>query len=111
MIGVDGEGNKRLLAMIPGYRESYENWLDVFRNLAECGVKWIGLILADGILGLWRAAKEVFPEAGHQRGALATYKDDKPDRIAICFNTDEIEESEAANKREVSLRGSFSTNA
>ena len=43
VIGVDGEGNKRLLGMIPGDRESYENWLDVFRHLRERGVKmeWV----------------------------------------------------------------------
>jgi len=67
VFGVDGEGNKRLLAIIPGYRESYENWLDVFRNLRERGVAGIGLVVADGIFGLWRAAREVFPSAGHQR--------------------------------------------
>lgn len=67
VIGVDEQGKKRLLALIPGYRESYENWLDVMRNLKERGVKWIGLVIADGIAGLWRAVKEVFPESLHQR--------------------------------------------
>ena len=67
VIGVNEQGAKRLLALIPGYRESYENWLDVLRNLKERGVQWIGLVIADGILGLWRAVKEVFPESLHQR--------------------------------------------
>ena len=67
VIGVNENGDKRLLAMLPGYRESYENWRDVFRNLGERGVKWIGLVIGDGILGLWRAANEVFPEALNQR--------------------------------------------
>jgi len=67
VIGVNEQGEKRLLALIPGYRESYENWLDVLRNLKERGVKWIGLVIADGIAGLWRAVKEVFPETLHQR--------------------------------------------
>jgi len=57
---VNENGEKRLLAMPPGYRESYENWLDVFRSLLKRGVKWIGLIIGDDILGLWRAANEVF---------------------------------------------------
>lgn len=67
VIGVNEQGQKRLLALIPGYRESYENWLDVMRNLKVRGVKWIGLVIADGIMGLWRAVAEVFPEALHQR--------------------------------------------
>ena len=66
VIGVDSEGRKRLLAMLPGYRESYENWLDVFRNLVERGVKWAGLVIADGIASLWRVVSEVFPHAGRQ---------------------------------------------
>jgi len=67
IIGVNEQGQKRLLALAPGYRESYENWLDVLRNLKERGVKWFGLLIADGILGLWKAVKEVFPDALHQR--------------------------------------------
>ncbi len=30
-------------------------------------MKWIGLIIGDGIPGLWKAAAEVFPEALNQR--------------------------------------------
>jgi transposase-like protein len=67
VVGVNKNGAKRLLAMLPGYRESYENWRDVLRNLRERGVKWIGLIIGDGIPGLWRAANEIFPEALNQR--------------------------------------------
>lgn len=67
VIGVDEQGKKRLLALIPGYRESYENWLDVLRHLKERGVRWIGLFIADGIIGLWRAVKEVYPDSLHQR--------------------------------------------
>ena len=67
VIGVDGNGQKRLLAMLPGHRESYVNWLDVMRNLASRGVSWVGLVIADGIAGLWRAVQEVFPTAAHQR--------------------------------------------
>lgn len=67
IIGVNENGNKRLLAMIPGYRESYDNWLEVFRNLVKRGVKWVGLTIGDGIPGLWQAAREVFPTALNQR--------------------------------------------
>lgn len=67
VIGVDGEGRKRLLAMLPGGRENYGNWLDTFRHLADRGVCWIGLVIADGIPSLWKALREVFPETRQQR--------------------------------------------
>jgi len=70
VIGVDWEGRKRLLAMLPGGRENYGNWLDTFRYLAERGVKWLGLVIADGIPSLWKAVREVFPEARNQRDWL-----------------------------------------
>jgi transposase-like protein len=67
VIGVDWDGRKRLLAMLPGGRENYGNWLDTFRYLAERGVKWIGLVIADGIPALWKAVNEVFSSARKQR--------------------------------------------
>lgn len=67
VVGVDWEGRKRLLAMLPGGRENYSNWLDTFRHLAGRGVVWIGLVIADGIPALWRAVREVFPQARNQR--------------------------------------------
>jgi len=67
VVGVDWEGRKRLLAMLPGGRENYGNWLDTFRHLAERGVKWIGLVIADGIPALWKAVSAVFPRARNQR--------------------------------------------
>jgi len=67
VIGVDWEGRKRLLAMLPGGRENYGNWLDTFRQLAGRGVVWVGLVIADGIPSLWRAVREVFPLARNQR--------------------------------------------
>ena len=67
VIGVDWEGRKRLLAMLPGGRENYGNWLDTFRHLAGRGVKWLGLVVADGLPALWKAVNEVFPNARNQR--------------------------------------------
>ncbi|MEO0081037.1 MAG: IS256 family transposase [candidate division WOR-3 bacterium] len=67
VMGADAEGRKRILAMIPGQRESYEQWLEVLRDLVRRGVKWVGLAVADGIPGFWRAFGEAFPEARRQR--------------------------------------------
>jgi len=67
VIGVNAEGRKRLLAVLVGSREDYDCWLTVFRHLRERGVQWIGLLIADGIAGLWRAAGEAYPATVHQR--------------------------------------------
>jgi len=67
VMGVDTEGRKHLLAMTPGQRESYEQWLEVLRDLRRRGVSWIGLAVADGIPGFWRALLEAFPDTRRQR--------------------------------------------
>lgn len=67
VMGVDAEGRKHLLALIPGQRESYQQWLEVLRNLRERGVQWVGLAVADGIPGFWRALSEAFPDTRRQR--------------------------------------------
>ena len=67
VMGADGDGRKRLLALIPGQRESSEQWLEVLRDLRTRGVTWIGLAVADGIPGFWRALGEAFPDTRRQR--------------------------------------------
>ena len=67
VLGVDAEGRKRVLVMMPGQRESYEQWLEVLRDLRRRGVSWVGLAVADGIPGFWRALGEAFPDTRRQR--------------------------------------------
>jgi len=67
VLGVNREGEKKLLAIEEGYRESQESWTDLFRDLKKRGVKWIGLMIGDGLDGLWKASRSVFPMALHQR--------------------------------------------
>ena len=67
VVGVKRTGAKELLALAEGYRESEESWKEVFHDLKERGVSWIGLIVGDGIKGLWKAVRECFPHAHHQR--------------------------------------------
>lgn len=67
VLGVNRQGQKKLLAIEEGYRESEESWTEVFRNLKRRGVQWIGLIVGDGIAGLWKAARNIFSVALHQR--------------------------------------------
>jgi len=67
VLGVTRKGRKELLALEEGYRESYESWRDVFRHLKKRGVRWIGLVTADGLPGVWRALRDVFPHTRRQR--------------------------------------------
>ena len=61
VMGVTTLGEKRLLAVEDGYRESAESWRVVFRSLVERGLNNPHLIVGDGALGLW-AAIDCMPE-------------------------------------------------
>jgi putative transposase len=67
VIGLRASGHKEVLAIEEGYREDAEAWSRVFRSLKRRGVRYIGLIIGDGIGGLWKAVRDVFPEAAQQR--------------------------------------------
>jgi putative transposase len=66
VIGVTENGQKELLTMVEGYRESRESWRDVLRDLRRRGLKAVRLFIGDGGLGLWAAVEEVYPDARHQ---------------------------------------------
>lgn len=68
VIGAREDGQKELLAMELGYRESTASWAGVLRGLRERGLTDAPLLaVGDGALGLWAALSEVFPETAHQR--------------------------------------------
>jgi putative transposase len=67
VIGVTEDGQKDLLAIEEGYRESKESWSGLLRDLKARGVEEILLFVGDGHLGIWPALNEVFPKAKHQR--------------------------------------------
>lgn len=67
LVGLNRQGEKEILAIEEGHRESDETWREIFRNLKQRGVRWIGLTIADGLDGLRKAARDVFPMAKHQR--------------------------------------------
>ena len=54
--GVTLEGQKVLLGLPLGSRESYESWLDFGRDLQARGMRAPALIIADGAPGIWKAA-------------------------------------------------------
>jgi putative transposase len=65
--GVTLEGRKVLLGLQLGSRESYEDWLDFGRDLLARGLRPPALLVADGAPGLWKAARELWPDALEQR--------------------------------------------
>jgi putative transposase len=58
VIGVAESGEKHLLAVEPGYRESKDSWAEVLRDLRRRGLKTPELAIGDGALGFWAALRE-----------------------------------------------------
>lgn len=67
VIGLNRKGEKEVLAIEEGYRESAESWKDLLRKLRTRGMKWAGLMVADGIPGLKKALRDVYPKTQYQR--------------------------------------------
>jgi putative transposase len=68
IIGVNEQGEKRLLALSDGYRESKASWLTVLQDLESRGLKQPPkLAIGDGALGFWAALEEAWPETRCQR--------------------------------------------
>jgi transposase-like protein len=66
MIGADRSGNKHLLGLREGYRESKESWLELLRDLKKRGMNAPAIAVADGGLGFWAALPEVWPHTKEQ---------------------------------------------
>lgn len=60
-------GEKVVLAVKPGQRESIEAWSEILRDLKARGLNCPKLVMGDGHLGIWGALANVFPEAKEQR--------------------------------------------
>jgi len=68
LIGVNEQGEKRLLALSDGYRESKASWLGIIHDLQARGLKTPpALGIGDGALGFWAALDEAWPRTRHQR--------------------------------------------
>ena len=65
IIGATAEGQKELLALTDGFRESEESWRELLRDLKRRGLTIDPrLAIGDGALGFWKALPQVF---GHTR--------------------------------------------
>jgi transposase-like protein len=68
LIGVNEQGEKRLLALSDGYRESKASWLAILHDLQARGLNAPpALGIGDGALGFWAALAEAWPQTRSQR--------------------------------------------
>jgi transposase-like protein len=67
LIGALADGQKVILAVESGQRESTESWATVLRDLKARGLGTPKLTVADGHLGIWSALAQVWPESAEQR--------------------------------------------
>jgi len=68
VMGADSLGNKELLAVSDGYRESSQSWKELLLDLRSRGLsKAPALAMCDGAMGFQAAAAEVWPETRIQR--------------------------------------------
>jgi len=68
IIAADSEGNKELLAINDGYRESTISWKEILLDLKRRGIREVPkLAVGDGAMGFWAALREVFPVTRQQR--------------------------------------------
>jgi transposase-like protein len=65
--GVTLEGRKVLLGLALGSRESYDSWLSFGRDMIGRGLRAPALVIADGAPGIWKAVRELWPQALEQR--------------------------------------------
>lgn len=67
VIGALTDGRKLVLAVTSGERESTASWSSVLRDLKHRGLRCPQLLIADGHLGIWGAAREIYPDVAEQR--------------------------------------------
>jgi len=68
IIGATPEGRKELVGFTDGARESAYDWRELLLDLKRRGLDTQPeLMIADGALGFWKAAGEVWPKAAEQR--------------------------------------------
>jgi len=68
VIGVNERGQKAVLAIEDGVRESTQSWREVLLSLKKRGlIEPPALAIGDGALGFWAALEELYPKTRHQR--------------------------------------------
>lgn len=68
LMGATKDGNKELIAVRDGYRESEQSWKEILLDLKAHGLKIAPkLATGDGALGFWAALRKVWPTTREQR--------------------------------------------
>ena len=67
VIGVNERGEKRIVAIEDGMRESSQSWRELLLDLKSRGMNVPKLVVGDGAMGLWSALEEIYPDARQQR--------------------------------------------
>jgi putative transposase len=84
LVGVTEEGDKEVIALVDGYRESAETWATLLRDLKRRGLAAPLLAIGDGALGFWGGLDEVYPGVPHQlcwKHKVANVLDKMPKRL------------------------------
>src|SRR5258707_15532684 len=68
LIGATEDGTKELLAVVDGYRESTQSWLELLQQLKRLGLSTAPkLAIGDGSLGFWIALQEEYGPVAQKR--------------------------------------------
>ncbi len=68
IIGADEIGNKDIVGLSDGYRESEQSWLELLLDLKRRGLTVAPeLATGDGALGFWKALRQVYGRTAEQR--------------------------------------------
>jgi putative transposase len=68
VIGATKNGAKELVALVDGYRESEQSWLEALNDLKRRGLTVAPRVaVGDGALGFWKALPQVFGQTRVQR--------------------------------------------
>jgi putative transposase len=68
LMGATADGQKELIAMTDGHRESAQSWKELLLDVKRRGLTAEPkLAVGDGALGFWKALREVFPNTKEQR--------------------------------------------
>jgi len=68
LMGATADGQKELIAVVDGYRESEQSWYELLLDLKKRGLALAPkLAVGDGALGFWAALRKVYGETREQR--------------------------------------------
>jgi len=68
LMGATADGQKELIAVADGYRESEQSWKELLLDVKARGLAIDpALAIGDGALGFWKAIRQIWPSTGHQR--------------------------------------------